>query len=98
MQAKPVLNEDVEKLKKTLVEEKMKKEQAVNKLAEIMNRKEFRNQGNRKNTASAQELKKKEKECRKLQQELGMVSLNLLIRRTTSFTLGVGTFCEQGMY
>ena len=75
IQAKPVVNVDVEKLKKTLVEEKMKKEQAVNKLAEIMNRKEFRNQGNKKNTASAQELKKKEKEHRKLQQELGMVCL-----------------------
>ena len=42
---------------------------------EIMNRKDFRNQGNKKNTVSAQELKKKEKECRKLQQELSMVSV-----------------------
>jgi hypothetical protein len=63
----------MEKLKKNLIEEKMKKEQAVNKLAEIMNRKGFNNQGIKKNHASAQELKKKEKECRKLQQELSMV-------------------------
>jgi len=65
--------DDVDKLKKQLFEEKTKKEQAVNKLAEIMNRKEFRNAGNKKNAASSQELKKKEKECRKLQQELAMV-------------------------
>lgn len=72
LQNRPEVNEDFEKLKKNLFEEKMKKEQAVNKLAEIMNRKDFRNQGNKKNAASAQELKKKDKECRKLQQELGM--------------------------
>ncbi|XP_060563759.1 rho-associated protein kinase 2-like isoform X3 [Ruditapes philippinarum] len=72
IQAKPVVTDDMEKLKKNLIEEKMKKEQAVNKLAEIMNRKGFNNQGIKKNHASAQELKKKEKECRKLQQELSM--------------------------
>lgn len=73
LQAKPASNEDLEKLKKNFLEERMKKEQAVNKLAEIMNRKEFRNQDKKRNHASAQELKKKEKECRKLQQELAMV-------------------------
>ena len=72
-QAKSQARDDFDKLKKNLIEEKLKKEQAVNKLAEIMNRKEFRNQDKKKNHASAQELKKKEKECRKLQQELGMV-------------------------
>ena len=73
MQAKSSQNEEMEKLRKSFTEEKMKKEQAVNKLAEIMNRKEFRNQGNRRQ-ASSTELKKKEKECRKLQQDLVMVS------------------------
>ena len=72
MQAKSSQNDELEKLRKNFTEEKMKKEQAVNKLAEIMNRKEFRNQGNRKQ-ASSTELKKKEKECRKLQQDLAMV-------------------------
>lgn len=47
--------------------------QAVNKLAEIMNRKEFRNT-NKRGSVNSSELKKKEKECRKLQQELTMVS------------------------
>ena len=81
MQAKSSSNEEMEKLKKNLTEEKMKKEQAVNKLAEIMNRKEFRNQGNKKNQASATELKKKEKECRKLQQDLNMVGFNYILER-----------------
>lgn len=72
-QAKPNQNEEFEKLKKQLMEEQMKKVQAVNKLAEIMNRKEYRNQGNKKNHAAAQELKKKDKEYRKIQQELVMV-------------------------
>ncbi|XP_064626393.1 rho-associated protein kinase 2-like isoform X3 [Lineus longissimus] len=55
-------------LKKALHEEKVKKIQAVNKLAEIMNRKEFKNT---KKVSSA-DLRKKEKECKKLQQELTM--------------------------
>lgn len=73
MQAKSSQNEELEKMKKSLTEEKMKKEQAVNKLAEIMNRKDFRSQGSKKQ-ASSVELRKKEKECRKLQQDLVMVS------------------------
>lgn len=76
MQAKPAATDELEKLKKNLVEEKMKKEQAVNKLAEIMNRKGFSDQRNKKNHASSQELKKKEKDYRKLQQELSMVSFS----------------------
>ena len=47
--------------------------QAVNKLAEIMNRKEFRNQSKNKNNNSDQSIKKKDRELRKLQQELLMV-------------------------
>ena len=46
--------------------------QAVNKLAEIMNRKDMRNPG-RKNKVSSADLRKREKECRKLQQELTQV-------------------------
>lgn len=59
-------------MKKQLDEERMKKIQAVNKLAEIMNRKEY--QPHKSSKASAADLKKKEKELRKLQQELTMVS------------------------
>ncbi|KAK3090086.1 hypothetical protein FSP39_009049 [Pinctada imbricata] len=70
MQSKPQNDNEIEKLKKNLEDEKLKKIQAVNKLAEIMNRKEFRNQGKSKNTD--QSVKKKEKEMRKLQQDLIM--------------------------
>lgn len=49
--------------------------QAVNKLAEIMNRKEYSSKKSGKNNAADQALKKKEKEMRKLQQDLHMVSL-----------------------
>ncbi|XP_067678854.1 rho-associated protein kinase 2-like [Haliotis asinina] len=59
-----------EKMKKQLDEERMKKIQAVNKLAEIMNRKEY--QPHKSSKASAADVKKKEKELRKLQQELTM--------------------------
>ena len=58
------------KIQKLLETEKLLKQQAVNKLAEIMNRKDFLQSGKKKNTSSSQELRKKEKENRKLQQEL----------------------------
>merc|ERR1719300_634329 len=61
------------KTQKLLSTEKLLKQQAVNKLAEIMNRKDiFLNQGKNKNknSSSSQELRKKEKENRKLQQEI----------------------------
>lgn len=66
-------NTEFEKLKKQLEEEKMKKIQAVNKLAEIMNRKEFsgRPRGGKDKSVES-ELKRKEKEFRRLQQELTM--------------------------
>uniref|UniRef100_K1QTL3 non-specific serine/threonine protein kinase n=1 Tax=Magallana gigas TaxID=29159 RepID=K1QTL3_MAGGI len=63
---------EIEKLKKNLEEEKLKKIQAVNKLAEIMNRKEYSSKKSGKNNAADQALKKKEKEMRKLQQDLHM--------------------------
>merc|ERR1712202_101178 len=52
---------------KQLKQEKMLKMQAVNKLAEVMNRKDFKKQ---KNKVSSDVFKKKEKECRKLEAEL----------------------------
>ncbi|XP_012943125.1 rho-associated protein kinase 2 [Aplysia californica] len=65
-------NTEEEKLRKQYEDERLKKIQAVNKLAEIMNRKEFSQVGRGKSKASDGELKRKEKENRKLQQELTM--------------------------
>nr|CAH0106470.1 unnamed protein product [Daphnia galeata] len=64
--------DEVEKLKKQLKQEQLLKMQAVNKLAEIMNRKDMNPVGrNPKNKAGGgADLRRKEKECRKLQQEL----------------------------
>lgn len=56
-------------LKKQLADEKLKKIQAVNKLAEVMNRKDFRRGGGKDKAA---ELKRKEKDLRRAQQELTM--------------------------
>ena len=66
------LYNEMEKMKKLLHTEKMLKQQAVNKLAEIMNRKDNLSRKDRKeqSKASSAELKKKEKENRKLQQDL----------------------------
>lgn len=47
--------------------------QAVNKLAEIMNRKDMNMNANKKQKSSSADLRKKEKECRKLQQDLKVV-------------------------
>lgn len=63
-----------EKLKKQLAIEKTMKIQAVNKLAEIMNRKDLARDNSKKRKATSDDLRKKEKECRKLHQELGAVS------------------------
>jgi Rho-associated protein kinase 2 len=66
--------EDSEKLHKQLKQEQLLKAQAVNKLAEIMNRKDLQvtSKGSKAKVSSA-DLKRKEKECRKLQQELTQV-------------------------
>ncbi|XP_022102582.1 rho-associated protein kinase 2-like isoform X3 [Acanthaster planci] len=53
--------------KKQLDSEKLKTQAAVNKLAEVMNRKLPSQRGNK---ASSSDLRKKEKECRKLEQQL----------------------------
>lgn len=62
-------NDDIENLKKFLATEKQLKTQAVNKLAEIIQRKDMgSNKG--KSKASSTEVKKKEKENKKLNMEL----------------------------
>ncbi|XP_021378101.1 rho-associated protein kinase 2-like isoform X1 [Mizuhopecten yessoensis] len=63
---------ELEKLRKNFQEERIKKIQAVNKLAEIMNRKEFKPQGKNKKNMPDADMKKKERELRKAQQELQM--------------------------
>ncbi len=66
--------DEVSKMRKLLDTERMLKQQAVNKLAEIMNRKDFLNKEDKKSKskASSVELRKKEKENRRMQQELTM--------------------------
>lgn len=62
---------EMEKLKAKLKNESVLKQQAVNKLAEIMNRKDTVIPGKTKTkVSSAADLRKKEKESRRLQQEL----------------------------
>ena len=69
------IEDATESLKKQLFIEKQKTTQAVNKLAEIMCRKDFMQRENsKKRKATSDDLRKKEKECRKLHQELGAVS------------------------
>ena len=60
---------EIEKLKKSLDEEKLKKDQAINKLAEMMMRKDLQPKPGSKKV-SVEELRKKEKEMRKLRHEL----------------------------
>lgn len=65
--------EEVSKLQKLLDTERLLKQQAVNKLAEIMNRKDFIKKDKKaESKASSAELRKKEKDNRRLQQELTM--------------------------
>ena len=64
---------ELDKMKKMLNNERLLKQQAVNKLAEIMNRKDFNKKDRRaESKATSAELRKKEKENRRLQQELTM--------------------------
>ena len=71
-QASTASVDEVEKLRKQLKQEQLLKMQAVNKLAEIMNRKDMNPVGRnpKKNAGGGADLRRKEKECRKLQQEL----------------------------
>ena len=62
---------EIEKMKKALQTEKILKQQAVNKLAQVMNAKEnLPKTGKAASKAVSTELKKKEKENRKLQLDL----------------------------
>lgn len=61
---------EMDKLKAKLKNEILLKQTAVNKLAEIMNRKDTINAGKNKTKVSSADLRKKEKESRRLQQEL----------------------------
>ncbi|BFY99727.1 hypothetical protein BsWGS_02766 [Bradybaena similaris] len=70
--AKKPDNNEIDKLKKQLEDEKLKKIQAVNKLAEIMNKKMYADKHGGKNKSAEAELKRKDKENKKLQQELTM--------------------------
>ncbi|KAL0273439.1 UNVERIFIED_CONTAM: hypothetical protein PYX00_006098 [Menopon gallinae] len=63
-------DEEVERLNRLLKQETVLKQQAVNKLAEIMNRKDMNLRGKPKIKVSSADLKRREKDCRKLQQEL----------------------------
>lgn len=67
------IEDATEGLRKQLHIEKTLKTQAVNKLAEIMCRKDLMIMQNssKKRKATSDDLRKKEKECRKLHQELG---------------------------
>ena len=60
-------------MRKELEREKMMKIEAINKLAEIMNRRDVSKKESTRGNATV--LRKKEKECKKLQQELSSVSL-----------------------
>lgn len=65
-------NEEIQKLKTRLTTEALLKQQAVNKLAEIMNRKDMViNKDNKgKNKVSSADLRRREKDLKKLQQEM----------------------------
>lgn len=69
-QASTASVDEVERLRKQLKQEQLLKMQAVNKLAEIMNRKDMNVSRGKKNVSGGADLRRKEKECRKLQQEL----------------------------
>lgn len=77
------MEEENEKLRKQIKQEQLLKAQAVNKLAEIMNRKDMNINnsvvGKGKNKMSSTDFKRKEKECRKLQQELSQVIMSLMV-------------------
>lgn len=60
-------------------QEKLLKMQAVNKLAEIMNRKDMNISNKKQKQSTSADLRKKEKECRKLQQDLNLVRLSPVV-------------------
>lgn len=64
--------------------------QAVNKLAEIMNRRDM-NLSGKKGKGSSADLRRKEKECRKLQQDM----TNVLVHMSNECTANVSV-CPTG--
>ncbi|XP_031788624.1 rho-associated protein kinase 1 isoform X4 [Nasonia vitripennis] len=62
--------DEIERLSTKLKTEQLLKHQAINKLTEVLSRKDLSASGKTKNKASSADLKKKEKDCRRLQQEL----------------------------
>ncbi|CAH1772749.1 unnamed protein product [Owenia fusiformis] len=88
-----------EKLKKQYLEEKLKKEVAVNKLAEIMARKGGDSGKNKGSKVASSELRKKEKENRKIQQELNQekVKFNEMVAKLQqSLSEMQATLYEEG--
>jgi uncharacterized small protein (DUF1192 family) len=69
-----LMSTEIERLKAQLKQDQLLKIQAVNKLAEIMNRKDLNKDVKGKKVSSA-DLRRKEKDCRKLQQELTQVRI-----------------------
>lgn len=69
-QDKESLTERIETFQKQLHQERLLKMQAVNKLAEIMYRKDMNMSSKKSSKDNTSELRKKEKECRKMQQNL----------------------------
>lgn len=74
-----ISQEKVDQLSKQLQQERLLKMQAVNKLAEIMNRKDLNSSNKKRKSNNSDDLRKKEKECRKLQQELSQVNFARLM-------------------
>ncbi|XP_015109707.1 rho-associated protein kinase 1 isoform X1 [Diachasma alloeum] len=62
--------EEIDKLNARLKTEQLLKQEAISKLTQVVSRKDFSATGKAKNKASSADLRKKEKDCRKLQQEL----------------------------
>ncbi|XP_023291208.2 rho-associated protein kinase 1 isoform X4 [Lucilia cuprina] len=69
-QVKTTKEEEIVKLKEKWKNEMLLKQVAVNKLAEVMNRRDTDLQKQKGKTRSSAELRKKEKEMRRLQQEM----------------------------
>ncbi|XP_057657147.1 rho-associated protein kinase 1 isoform X2 [Diorhabda carinulata] len=65
-------NEEYEKLVNRLNTESLLKQQAVNKLHEILNRKDIRESAKGKSKVSNADLRRKERDLKKLQQELSL--------------------------
>lgn len=89
-------NEEIEKLMAKLTTESMLKQQAVNKLHEIMNRKDPREIGKGKSKISNADLRRKEKDLKKLQQELTLEKEKYMVMignyQKNVQDLGVSTF------